>query len=55
MTSHLTAWVWPAPGQWDTRFAANSLATVIVVVGITLIAVVGRARPDLPCGVEPAQ
>jgi hypothetical protein len=55
VTSHLTAWVWPAPGQWDTRFAANSLATVIVVVGITLIAVVGRARPDLPCGVEPAQ
>ncbi len=44
VATHVTAWIWNAPIQMDTRFAANSLATVIVVVTMTLLA--GRRAAD---------
>ena len=53
VTTHVIAWIWPAPTQWDTRFACHSLATVIAVLGITLLPVVVRIRREPPSASTP--
>jgi hypothetical protein len=46
VATHVGARIWPAPIQMDSRFAWNSLATVVTVVAVTLLATDDRAtRP----------
>jgi hypothetical protein len=46
VVSHGIAWVWPAPVHWDTRFAASSLATIVLVLGITGLVLSGRRSEE---------
>jgi hypothetical protein len=38
VATHITARLWPAPIQMDTRFAWNSIATVAMVLAVTIMA-----------------